>query len=285
LHPVPLISACPLECNLGLDATPIVLPEGPLLRCRMCGQLVSQVDEAHYRDSMQEFDDARGTTPDARSAARRSTLAHRRLERIRTLVGKPRDEIHLLDVGCSSGTFLQAARAAGFRAQGVEPAPRAAAAARAAGLEVFVGTLEEARFPQHRFDAITLFEVIEHLPAPLALLRECHRILKPGGVMLIGTGNTASWTVRAMGARWDYFSIARHGGHVSFFSTVSMRILARRADFRVVRMETRNVRFLDREGVSSTRYGLAKLAGEVLNAPARALGRGHDMLAYLRKRN
>jgi len=282
---VPLISACPLECNLGLDATTIVLPEGPLLRCRMCGQLVSQVDESRYRESMQEFDDPRGTTPDARSGPRRDALARRRLARLRALIGKPPDEIHLLDVGCSSGVFLQSARDAGFRAQGVEPAPRAAATARASGVEVCCGTLDEARFPQHRFDAITLFEVIEHLASPLALLRECHRILKPGGIMLIGTGNTASWTVRSMGARWDYFSIARHGGHVSFFSTVSMRILARRAGFRVARMETRNVRFLDREGVSTTRYQLAKLAGELLNAPARALGRGHDMLAYLRKRD
>jgi 2-polyprenyl-3-methyl-5-hydroxy-6-metoxy-1,4-benzoquinol methylase len=279
----PYISTCPLECGIGFDATAIALPEGPLLRCRACGQLVSQVDAQAYHESMLEFDDPCGTAPDERSARRRETLARRRLARLHALLDKPRDEIHLLDVGCSSGTFLESAGRFGVRAQGVEPAAQAAASARAAGFEVFTGTLDEARFPAHRFDAITLFEVIEHLASPLALVRECWRILKPGGIILIGTGNSASWTARWMGAHWDYLSIARHGGHVSFFSTVSMRILAKRCGFRVARMETRNVSLHRRDDGNIGRYLLTKGLSGLANYPARWLGRGHDMLAYLRK--
>lgn len=78
------------------------------------------------------------------------------------------------------------------------PLPRKA---RAQGLNVFTSTLQEARFPPNRFDVITLFEVIEHVVEPLPLLRECHRILRPDGVLLIGIGNTSSWTVRSMGGR------------------------------------------------------------------------------------
>jgi 2-polyprenyl-3-methyl-5-hydroxy-6-metoxy-1,4-benzoquinol methylase len=279
-----LIARCPLECNAGFDPSDILLPEGALLRCRGCGQLLSQVSAEHFQRSMAEFDDPRGTAPDAVAVERRGTLARRRLEKIRALLSKPADEIELLDVGCSSGAFVLTARELGYRAQGVEPAPAAAESARAQGAPVFTGTLQDARFPPDRFDAITLFEVIEHVVEPLPLLRECHRILRPEGVLLIGTGNTRSWTVRSMGARWDYFSIARHGGHVSFFSTVSMRILAKRTGFRVVRIDTRNVRFLDRGEATPVSYTIAKIAAEALNIPARIAGKGHDMLAYLRKR-
>jgi len=279
-----LIARCPLECNVGFDTSDVLLPEGPLLRCRGCGQLLSQVSAERFHRSMAEFDDPRGTAPDAQAIDRRRALARRRLENIRALLSKRVNEIELLDVGCSSGAFALTARELGYRAHGVEPAPAAAESARAQGLNVFTGTLQEAQFPPNRFDAITLFEVIEHVVEPLPLLRECHRILRPDGVLLIGTGNTSSWTVRSMGARWDYFSIAKHGGHVSFFSTVSMRILAKRAGFRAVRIETRNVRFLDRGEATPLAYTVAKIAAQALNMPARIAGKGHDMLAYLRKR-
>jgi hypothetical protein len=48
-------------------------------------------------------------------------------------------------------------------------------------------------------------------------------------------------------------------------------------------MQTRNVRFLERGDASGAAYVLAKLASELLNVPARLLGRGHDMLACLRR--
>lgn len=48
-----------------------------------------------------------------------------------------------------------------------------------------------------QFDAITRFEVIEHLQHPAELLNECRRILRPGGILLVGTGNAASWSFRS----------------------------------------------------------------------------------------
>lgn len=275
---------CPLECQAGLSATALVLPEGLLLRCNACSQLVSQADAQRYAASMQEFDDPRGTAPDARAAARREELAHRRVRRIAQLVGRATQGMRLLDVGCSSGAFLASAKKLGCEVQGVEPATRAAESARALGLEVFTGTLEQARFADETFDAVTLFEVIEHLTAPIVLLKEIQRVLRPGGVLLVGTGNSASWTVQALGERWDYFSIDRHGGHISFFNPASMHLAAQRSGFEVTRIETRNVNLQDRYSGSRVGYRLAKLAAQLLNAPARALGRGHDMLAYLRKK-
>jgi SAM-dependent methyltransferase len=176
------------------------------------------------------------------------------------------------------------ARKLGLATMGVEPSSEAAAAARRAGLSVFTGYLEAARFPAASFDAATLIEVIEHLRDPRPLLAECRRVLKPGGILLITTPNSASWTVRAMGSRWDGFSLTGMGGHISFFNPGSMRMIAKHTGFEAVRIETRNVRFFERGQCPSTLYRAAKIVSELLNWPAQLLGQGHDMYAYLRAR-
>lgn len=278
-----LVSACPVGCPTHLSPTRLLLPEGPLLRCDACGHLVSQVDAARYRASMEEFDDPRGTAPDRHAARRRETLAHRRVRRIAALLDRDPQGMRLLDVGCSSGAFLASARKLGCEVEGVEPAPQAAAAAARLGLVVHAGTLDQAALPAGSFDAVTLFEVIEHLNAPNALLREIHRVLRPGGLLLVGTGNTASWTARVLGERWDYFSIDRHGGHISFFNPGSLRLAGQRCGFELACIETRNLNLQDRFSRGSWRYRVAKIAAQLLTIPARRLDRGHDMLAFLRK--
>jgi 2-polyprenyl-3-methyl-5-hydroxy-6-metoxy-1,4-benzoquinol methylase len=277
------LNTCPVGCNAPLETTGYVLPEGALLRCTACGQLLSQCSEARYWESMQEFNDAQGTLPKAGSEGGRLRRSKKFLDQIARLLGQPPEKIRLLDVGCSSGAFLQAAVKLGFCAEGVEPAPKAAATAQAAGLKVHQGLLQEAGYADGQFDAITLFEVIEHLQQPQELLKECQRILRPGGILLVGTGNTASWSMAAMGARWEYLSIARHGGHVSFFSPESLATLARQSGFSVAAVRTRGVRFCEKGDCAAPFYRIAKIAGELLNGSAGLLNKGHDMAVYLRR--
>ncbi len=276
------LNSCPVGCDAPLETTGYVLPEGALLCCTACGQLLSQCSEARYWESMQEFDDPHGTLPDARSEARRFRRSRKFLDRIAGLLHKP-PQIRLLDVGCSSGAFLGAAVRLGYAAEGVEPAPRAAATAQAAGLKVRQGLLQEAGYADGQFDAVTLFEVIEHLKQPQDLLNECRRILRPGGILLVGTGNAASWNMAAMGAKWEYLHIDRHGGHISFFTPHSMKALAQRTGFTVVDIRTRGVRFCEKGDCAAPVYSMMKLAGELLNPLAVLLGRGSDMAVYLRR--
>jgi 2-polyprenyl-3-methyl-5-hydroxy-6-metoxy-1,4-benzoquinol methylase len=270
-------------CGDTLELTTIALADGRLRRCRECGQWVSTVSEARYLDSMREFDVPEGTQPAEGSQRRRFQQSERKLTQIVRRLNKSSPDVRLLDVGCSSGALVAAAQTLGFIAQGVEPAPRAAAAAQAAGLNVREGLLEEAAYPAESFDAVTLFEVVEHVREPLPLLKEAYRVLAPRGLVVIGTGNTASWTARAMGARWEYLDIARHGGHVSFFNPWSMTLLAQRAGFRIETIYTRNVRFANRGETAGSGYVWRKLLGELLGWPARVMSRGHDLLAFLRK--
>jgi len=280
---LPYINACPIGCGDTLEPTGLAMPEGQMRRCRECGQWVSAASEARYLDSMREFDVPEGTEPTAESQRRRFVQSERKLTQVVRRLNKSSPDVRLLDVGCSSGALVAAAQTLGFIAEGVEPAAKAAAAAQAAGLNVRQGLLEEVGYPAASFDAITLFEVVEHVREPLALLKECHRVLSSGGMAVIGTGNTASWTARAMGADWEYLDIGRHGGHVSFFNPWSMTLLAQRAGFRTETIYTRNVRFANRGDMQGVAYGWRKLLGEFLGWPARTLNRGHDLLAFLRK--
>jgi SAM-dependent methyltransferase len=92
----------------------------------------------------------------------------------------------LLDVGTGFGFFLVEMKKRGWEAAGIEISQKAMDYARnALRLAIFPGPLEKVAFPDDDFDAVTAFYVIEHLSHPMAFLRECHRILKPGGLLLL----------------------------------------------------------------------------------------------------
>jgi len=277
------VTRCPVGCPPALQATAIVLPEGPLRRCPECGQLVSSADSQRYEETMKQFNAPDFNQPQGRELGRRQGVAARRLRRIAALLEREPAGIRILDVGCSRGQFVEAARDLGFQAEGVEPAPRIAAAAQAAGLTVHQGLLEDLHFLEASYDALTLFEVLEHLREPLTLLAEARRVLRPRGILLLSTANADSWSAHCMGARWDYFDMARDGGHISFFNPRSVALLAQRAGFRVERIETGRVKFHDRADAPRLIYTAGKLFAELLNVPARLAGKGHDMVAYLRR--
>jgi SAM-dependent methyltransferase len=92
----------------------------------------------------------------------------------------------IIDVGTGYGHFLLEMERRGWKALGLEISGTGVEFARKRlGIHVLDKTLEERQLPDNHFDAITAFYVIEHLDDPMAFLRECHRVLKPGGLILI----------------------------------------------------------------------------------------------------
>jgi 2-polyprenyl-3-methyl-5-hydroxy-6-metoxy-1,4-benzoquinol methylase len=125
----------------------------------------------------------------------------------------------LLDVGCGNGEFLVAARSAGWQVCGLDFDAKAVAAARHQGLEVFEGSLEAQGFAANSFDAITLSHVIEHVHRPQALIAECARLLKPGGILWLATPNAPAMFHRWFGRFW--LDLCPH--HLIIFSPDTMR--------------------------------------------------------------
>ena len=141
----------------------------------------------------------------------------------------------LLDVGCGSGDFLLGMRARGWSVLGVEPDPVAAAAARKNGLDVRDGMLADADFADDTFDAIVLSHVIEHVHEPMALLRECGRVLRPGGVLVLMTPNLTSVGHRKFGADWRGLEPPRH---LHVFSVESLAACVQRVGLEVSEVRT-----------------------------------------------
>ncbi len=208
---------CPIGHLNSLFPTNVVLLEGPLLECSACGQMVSVCSKKRYHESMQEFNTSEGTLPNEASIHRSFKLHAKRLSLIQNLLKLAAKDIKILDVGCSSGAFLESARRMHFKIEGFEPAPAAAATARSAGFTVYEGSLENPEIPRNYFNVLTIFEVIEHLFNPKQFLERCKSLLAPGGILLINTGNTDSWTQNLLGSAWEYYDIDKHGGHISFF--------------------------------------------------------------------
>ena len=143
-----------------------------------------------------------------------------------------------LDVGCGLGAVVAAMSRLGMAAQGVEPSPIAAQKARASGLQIFCGMLESAKFQCEFFDCISMFHVLEHTHDPVELLRECRRILKPDGELVVGVPNYNSIVFALLGSAWINLDQPRHLQH---FRPASLQRTVESAGLRIVAMETESL--------------------------------------------
>ena len=94
-----------------------------------------------------------------------------------------------LDVGCGAGVLLEQAQHAGYEVEGIELTPdrRATASART-GATVHAAPVEDLGLPAGSFDVISMIDVFSHLVSPTATLTELRRLLRPGGVIVMATG-------------------------------------------------------------------------------------------------
>lgn len=156
----------------------------------------------------------------------------------------------MLDFGCAAGYFVESARARGWRSFGVEPSPEAQRAWSDASREHLKTTLEEAA-ACGPFDVITAWDVLEHLPDPIATLASLRRLAAPGAIFAVVTPVIGNVNTRLAPSTWDQYKPPEH---LWFFSRAAMRATLRKgAGVKVVREDvawSRPSRFVDPEGRS-----------------------------------
>jgi SAM-dependent methyltransferase len=134
----------------------------------------------------------------------------------------------LLDVGCSTGAFLTAAVQDGWEVTGIEPSAWLAAQARArSGAEVHECSFEDWPLPARPFDAITMWDVLEHVEDPRAVLAKAGRALRSGGILGLNVPNIASLPARCMGRRWPLILPE----HTYYFTPASLARLLEETGF------------------------------------------------------
>ncbi|MGB8757423.1 MAG: class I SAM-dependent methyltransferase [Pseudolabrys sp.] len=149
-------------------------------------------------------------------------------------IQKYRASGRLLVVGCAYGFFLQEARRY-FDVAGIEISEEAATFCRKQGLRVLRGMADENSLAQlGTMDVITLLDVLEHLPSPHETLALCTRYLSPGGIILITTGDFASPSARAAGARWRLMTPPQH---LWYFTLESVERMAHALGLRIERYD------------------------------------------------
>jgi len=136
----------------------------------------------------------------------------------------------LLDVGCAAGFFVREAQLRGWDASGVEPCTWLADWGRQhVTSALHAGTLREANIPHASLDVVTMWDVLEHVPDPLSELRECARILKKGGILLINFPDFGSISARLMGRHW-WFLLSNH---LYYFTRQSIHAYLQKTGFAV----------------------------------------------------
>ncbi len=120
-------------------------------------------------------------------------------------------EKSLLDMGCGSGTFLHGAQSHGFIPHGMDVSAKAVQVAQKQyGFPVRQGGIGQNVWGGRRFNFVTMFHVLEHLPDPRMALKYAGGLLQPDGTLIIQVPNIVSLQARIFGKLWYGLDVPRH---------------------------------------------------------------------------
>ncbi|MCC6198196.1 MAG: class I SAM-dependent methyltransferase [Burkholderiales bacterium] len=240
-----------------------------LQRCRSCAHvyvappvpdhvLEEAYEEGYYRatDTGDASRGAVGYEDYLQNAQLRIRGFDQRLSELERFVSPPG---RVLDFGCAVGLFVRAAQDRGWRAVGYDRSQWAARYGRdMLGVTIECGALP--KFEDSSFDLVTLWDCIEHLPNPRAVLAQARQWLRPGGWLALNTVNSSSLGARLAGRAWRHIAPPFH---LHLFSTASLRALLTQEGFAVAHAQCEGV-VLRAEKDSDHAGGIRAVADDLL---------------------
>ena len=169
---------------------------------------------------------------------RKKRFAMERLDIVQRHLKRPATSVHLLDVGCGTGWFLEVARDRGYVVSGVEIG-RELAQFTSKKLGVTIHTVSLTGLPSsEKFDVITLFDVLEHVSDPRALLKSIRDHLNPGGIALLFTPNLDSVGITLLR---ELSSLIMPAEHLFYFTPASLRRLIEETPLDILDCQTKGM--------------------------------------------
>lgn len=156
----------------------------------------------------------------------RKILLRQHLQR----VSRFRNNGKLLDVGSFAGFYLDLAKNQGWQTYGIEPSKWARAIAEKKGIKHIGKDFLTAKIEKSYFDAITLWDVIEHLPQPHKVFTKLYKSLKPGGILAIGTPNIESIFAKLLGKNCPFLIRM----HIILYSPQTLHAFLEQHSFKIV---------------------------------------------------
>jgi len=204
-----------------------------IVRCASCGlifvrEILSQEELDHYYRK----DDAYLNVDDDCVYLSQDNINNLNyyFKSLRSLIVKRIPSGTILDIGCNAGYFLDVM--GGFECYGIERSPSHAKVARQKHRDkIFTGTFEEYDPGETRFDCITLQDVFDHMVDPLDVLKKCHQLLKPQGLIVIKVHDMGSLYAKITGKNFYAFLPPLH---LFYYNKVSLKIALEQASFELV---------------------------------------------------
>lgn len=189
----------------------------------------------------------------------------------------------ILDVGCSFGGFLYAARNCGWKIKGIETVQEVGTCGKELhDLDIFLGKLEDSDLPPSSFDIIRLNNIIEHVPDPAEFFSRTHLLLRKGGLLTVATTNFDSFSVLLCGRDWIYFD-GRH--HIVLFTPKTLKRLLEMSGFTSIDIYTKgfHIKIKDRHS-GLIKDMLLKISEKIVSQIIPFTKKGHRLRVWAEKR-
>lgn len=168
---------------------------------------------------------------------RRKSFVERSINysRLRKVSGLPgvKSDLSILDIGCGNGSFLFLLSKKGWEVSGTEAAPESHFISKVISARICKKDLPECKYPDNKFDIITMWHTLEHFARPLAYLSEAKRSLKGGGFLIAEIPNFRSFQSSLTRDNWFHLDVPRHLAH---YDPATVSSILNSAGFSVLRI-------------------------------------------------